>query len=234
MEKSKILVVEDDRSLREALRHNLAAEGYEVLVDNDGRSALKAIRTIRPDVVILDVGLPSMSGIEICETLKNEGSLLPVILLTAKTDIEDRINGLNAGAVDYVTKPFSTDELLARVAAQTRRSELNQTVFTADPKDEIDFGELTIDLAARTAKVRDKTIELKLREFDLLVFLASNPGRVYSRDVLLSRVWEPEYSGTPRTVDVHIRWLRSKIELDPSDPKLLQTVRGIGYKFDLT
>ena len=229
--KPKILVVEDDRTLREALRYNLVAEGYVVFVAEDGGDGLFMARKEDPDVVVLDLMLPTLSGTEVCKALRRDGSIVPVIMLTARDAEGDRIGGLEAGADDYVTKPFSMRELLARVASQIRRMVMLKTVsVVSEPS--IDLGDLHINRDMHSVVVRGKDIELRPREFDLLAHLASNPGRVYTRDQLLQDVWGFEYVGDTRTVDVHVRWLRIKIEENPARPALLTTVRGVGYRLN--
>ncbi|MBO04542.1 MAG: DNA-binding response regulator [Chloroflexi bacterium] len=231
--KFKILVIEDDRTLREALRYNLVADGYEVVAVEDGGDGLVMMRQEGPDVVVLDLMLPSLNGIEVCKAIRIDGSIVPIIMLTARDSEIDRIGGLESGADDYVTKPFSMRELLARVAAQIRRMEMLSTVSGSSEDEVLDVGELKINRGARSATLQGKELDLRPREFDLLAHLASNPGRVYTRDQLLRDVWGFEYSGDTRTVDVHVRWLRLKIEQDPSNPVYLGTVRGIGYRLNV-
>ena len=231
--KPKVLVVEDDRTLREALRYNLVAEGYVVVVAEDGGDGLFMARQEDPDVVVLDLMLPTLSGTEVCKALRRDGSIVPVIMLTARGAEVDRIGGLEAGADDYVTKPFSMRELLARVASQIRRLVMLKTVSAVSHEPSIDLGDLHINRDMHSVVVRGKDIELRPREFDLLTHLASNPGRVYTRDQLLQDVWGFEYVGETRTVDVHVRWLRLKIEEDPARPALLTTVRGVGYRLNV-
>ena len=231
--KFKILVIEDDRTLREALRYNLVADGYEVVAVEDGGDGLVTMRQEGPDVVVLDLMLPSLNGIEVCKAIRIDGSIVPIIMLTARDSEIDRIGGLESGADDYVTKPFSMRELLARVAAQIRRMEMLSTVSGSSEDEVLDVGELKINRGARSATLQGKELDLRPREFDLLAHLASNPGRVYTRDQLLRDVWGFEYSGDTRTVDVHVRWLRLKIEQDPSNPVYLGTVRGIGYRLNV-
>ncbi len=231
--KFKILVIEDDRTLREALRYNLVADGYEVVAVEDGGDGLVMMRQEGPDVVVLDLMLPSLNGIEVCKAIRIDGSIVPIIMLTARDSEIDRIGGLESGADDYVTKPFSMRELLARVAAQIRRMEMLSTVSGSSEDEVLDVGELKINRGARSATLQGKELDLRPREFDLLAHLASNPGRVYTRDQLLRDVWGFEYSGDTRTVDVHVRWLRLKIEQDPSNPVCLGTVRGVGYRLNV-
>lgn len=231
--KFKILVVEDDRTLREALRYNLVADGYEVVVADDGSEGLISARQDDPDVIILDLMLPTLNGIEVCKALRRDGSIVPVIILTARDSEMDRIGGLESGADDYVTKPFSMRELLARVGAQIRRMDMIKSVSLTSGDQIIDLGDLVINRGSRAVTLAGKQLDLRPREFDLLAHLAANPGRVYTRDQLLQDVWGFEYSGDTRTVDVHVRWLRLKIEKDPSKPTLLGTVRGVGYRISV-
>ncbi len=231
--KFKILVIEDDRTLREALRYNLVADGYEVVAVEDGGDGLVMMRQEGPDVVVLDLMLPSLNGIEVCKAIRRDGSIVPIIMLTARDSEIDRIGGLESGADDYVTKPFSMREFLARVAAQIRRMEMLSTVLGSSEDEVLDLGQLKINRGARSATLQGKELDLRPREFDLLAHLASNPGRVYTRDQLLRDVWGFEYSGDTRTVDVHVRWLRLKIEQDPSNPVCLGTVRGVGYRLNV-
>ncbi|MBN4059310.1 response regulator transcription factor [Dehalococcoides mccartyi] len=231
--KKKILVVEDDRTLRETLRYNLVAEGFEVLVASDGGEGLVCARQENPDVILLDLMLPSLSGVEVCKALRRDGSVVPIIMLTARDAEIDRIGGLESGADDYVTKPFSMRELIARVNAQIRRMEMLKSVSNSSTDQVLDLGDLVINRSSRAVTLNGNAIYLRPREFDLLAHLAANPGRVYTRDQLLQDVWGFEYSGDTRTVDVHVRWLRLKIEKDPAQPTLLGTVRGVGYRINL-
>ena len=229
----KILVVEDDRILREALRYNLVAAGYEVVVASDGGEGLVSARQNSPDVVVLDLMLPSLSGMEVCKALRRDGSILPIIMLTARDSEIDRIGGLESGADDYVTKPFSMRELIARVTAQIRRMQMIKSISQNATDEILDLGELVINRASRNVTLNGKSVDLRPREFDLLTHMAANPGRVYTRDQLLHDVWGFEYIGDTRTVDVHVRWLRLKIEEDPARPKILGTVRGVGYRINV-
>ncbi|MGA0275329.1 MAG: response regulator [Dehalococcoidia bacterium] len=231
--KKKVLVVEDDRTLRETLRYNLVADGFDVVVAEDGGAGLMAARSENPDVIVLDLMLPTLSGLEICKSLRRDGAIVPIVMLTARDAEVDRIGGLESGADDYVTKPFSVRELLARVNAQVRRMEMIQTHSDATPEQVIELGGLVIDSSSRTVKLNGEMMDLRPREFDLLDHLAANPGRVYTRDQLLHDVWGFAYAGDTRTVDVHVRWLRLKIEEDPARPKLLGTVRGVGYRINV-
>ena len=231
--KKKILVVEDDRTLRETLRYNLVAEGFEVLVASDGGEGLVLARRDAPDVVVLDLMLPGLSGLEVCRALRRDGSIVPVIMLTARDSEIDRVGGLESGADDYVTKPFSMRELIARVGAQIRRTQMLTSVSQSRSDQVLDLGALVINRSTRGVTLNGTALDLRPREFDLLAHLAANPGRVYTRDQLLQDVWGFEYSGDTRTVDVHVRWLRLKIEENPAKPTLLGTVRGVGYRINL-
>ena len=236
----KILVVEDEPALLDTLEYNLTKQGYEVQVVNDGAVALAEARKFKPDLILLDVMLPSMDGFEVCRILRQEMNM-PIIFLTAKTEEVDRVVGLEVGADDYLAKPFSMRELLARLKAMLRRVRLvREEVATANigqlqsefPLERLVFEDLVIDLSRREVMVRDRAFHLKPKEFDLLVFMARNRHIVLSRDLILERVWGWDYDGGSRTVDVHVRWLREKIEADPANPIRLVTVRGIGYRFD--
>ncbi len=226
-EVEKILVVEDDRNLQDTLKYNLAKEGYSVSAASDGDEALEAARREKPDLIILDVMLPKLSGFEVCRILRKE-TTTPILMLTAKADEVDKIVGLEIGADDYMTKPFSLRELLARTRAMLRRSKM----AGVNPAGEtvLKIADIELDPARHRAAKGNKTLELTLKEFELLSFLMSNKGIAFNRDRLLQKVWGYDYSGDTRTVDVHIRWLREKVEDNPNEPKLLLTVRGIGYK----
>ena len=238
-EHAKVLVVEDDPTLLETLEYNLKHQGYLVCTAGDGYVALRVARQERPDVIVLDVMLPGLDGFEVCRVLRQEVTT-PILMLTARSDEVDKIVGLEVGADDYLTKPFSMRELLARVKALLRRVRLIQEDMTAKPgqltgapRGEVwHFEDLSIDLARREALYRGKPLHLKPKEYELLVFLARNKGVVLSRDLILERVWGWDYDGGSRTVDVHIRWLREKIEPDPAHPNRILTVRGVGYRFE--
>jgi DNA-binding response OmpR family regulator len=225
-----ILLVEDDATLAETLRYNLEREGYTVIGAGDGVTALELARQDKPDIVVLDVMLPRLDGFSVCRMLRKE-SAIPIIMLTARQDEVDRIAGLELGADDYLTKPFSVGELLARIRAILRRSDRSGSSGT--DRDILHIGMIKLDAGSRRIWRNDAEIQLSQKEFDLLACLMRNRGLALSRDVLLERVWGFDYVGDGRTVDVHIRWLREKVELDPSAPEYLQTVRGIGYRFDL-
>jgi two-component system alkaline phosphatase synthesis response regulator PhoP len=227
----KILIVEDEPDIRKLVNYNLAQERFKVLEAEDGEQGLQIVQRDKPDLVILDLMLPGLSGMELCKILREraETERLPVLMLTAKAGEADRVVGLEMGADDYLTKPFSPRELVARVRAILRRVE------SAKPADQLpayDKGCLKIDFSTYEVFAREKSIRLTLKEFELLRFLVQNPNRVLSRDQLLDRVWGGETYVTPRTVDVHIRRLRKAIEKDDSKPKWILTLRGVGYKFD--
>jgi DNA-binding response OmpR family regulator len=224
---SKILIVEDDPNILEALKYNLGKEGYDTLMAVDGAQALDMARANKPDLIILDIMLPEMSGFEVCRILRKEMAV-PIIMLTARDDEIDKVTGLDLGADDYMTKPFSIRELMARIRALIRRMEI-QTVIPETPRK---FGDIEIDILHHAIKRAGVALNLSPKEFDLLAFLTANKGLVFSRDQLLEKVWGYDYSGDTRTVDVHIRWLREKIEDNSEEPKRLITVRGVGYKFE--
>ena len=225
--KNKILIVEDDPNILEALKYNLSKECYDTLTSIDGTQAFEAARATKPDLIILDIMLPKMSGFEVCRILRKEMDV-PIIMLTARDDEIDKVTGLDLGADDYMTKPFSMRELMARVRALLRRME----VKTVIPETVAKFGDLEIDTSHHVITRAGVTLNLSPKEFDLLVFLAANKSLVFSRDQLLEKVWGYEYTGDTRTIDVHIRWLREKIENNSEEPKRLITVRGVGYKFE--
>ena len=230
----KVLIVEDDRTLLEVLRYNLSKEGYEVLTAADGAAGLETARSTKPDLVILDVMLPKMDGYEVCRILRRE-TTVPIMMLTAKTEETDRVVGLEVGADDYVTKPFSMRELMARVRAMLRRAEMmkKEAVSSArGPAPCLKAGDFEIDAARHKVSRGGVAVDLSRMEFALLEFLARNQGQVFSRDHLLEKVWGYDFAGDTRTVDVHMSWLRHKIEADPAHPKHLVTVRGVGYKFE--
>ena len=231
----KILVVEDEISLQETLAYNLRRQGYEVEAVGDGNAALAAARKIHPDVILLDIMLPGMDGFEVCRILRQEMTT-PVLMLTARDDEIDRVVGLEVGADDYLTKPFSMRELIARVKAMLRRVRLIREEFGTEtspsPNQLLEFGDLAIDLTRREVRMKDTVIALKPKEYELLVFLANHRGQVLTREFILEKVWGWDYMGDSRTVDVHIRWLREKIEPEPANPHRIITVRGAGYRFE--
>lgn len=222
----KILLVEDDVTLRKTLAFNLEKEGYEVIETGEGGEALTLAREHTPDLIVLDVMIPTLDGLSVCRILRNESDV-PIVMLTARDGEVDRIIGLETGADDYIVKPFSLGEFLARVRAVLRRAPSKRST-----PDKLQSGDLTLDLIARKATFNEEEIRLTHKEFDLMAALMRNKGAVLSRDLLLERVWGYEYSGQSKTVDVHVRWLREKIEEDPSSPKRIVTVRGVGYRFE--
>jgi phosphate regulon transcriptional regulator PhoB len=227
----KILVVEDEPDIRKLVQYNLTQERFSVLEAEDGEQALKLLQRERPNLVILDLMLPGVSGMELCKLLKqrSETAKLPILMLTAKAGEADRIVGLEMGADDYLAKPFSPREMVARVRAILRRSEAKPGIESVATYEK---DSLKIDFSTYEVFVRGKPVKLTLKEFELLGFLVQNPNRVLNRDQLLDRVWGGETFVTPRTVDVHIRRLRKAVEKDDRKPKWILTVRGVGYKFD--
>jgi DNA-binding response OmpR family regulator len=222
-----ILLVEDEQTLAETLRYNFEREGYAVIVANDGVVGLERARRDQPDLVILDIMLPRLDGFSVCRILRQESDV-PVLMLTARQDEVNRIAGLELGADDYVGKPFSLGELLARVRAILRRTDRQP----AGSREVLDAGALRVDTGSRRAWRDGTEIALSQKEFDLLTCLIRNRGMALTRDILLERVWGFDFLGDSRTVDVHIRWLREKVELDPGKPAYIQTVRGVGYRFE--
>lgn len=223
---NKILLVDDEANLIDPIAYNLKQKGYDTITVYDGKTAVEAFRKEQPDLVILDWTLPDVQGIEILKQIRSEQDFTPVIILTGRTAKEDIVEGLTAGADDYVTKPFTWEELLARVSAVLRRAQqVSQT-----PGKRLRFGDLIMDTASHRVWLADKELSLSPREYALLEIFMNNPRRVYSRDDLIERVWGLDYDGDTKTVDVHICWLRQKIEEDPARPKVLQTVRGFGYR----
>lgn len=234
----KILVVDDEISLQETLAYNLKKQGYEVQTTGDGAEALDLAREMKPDLIILDVMLPGLDGFEICRILRREMTT-PVLMLTARDDEIDRVVGLEVGADDYLAKPFSMRELIARVKALLRRVRLVREEVTAGqadkekPKAEIlEFDNLRIDMTRREITVDGDVVAFKPKEYELLTFFAQHQGQVLSREFILERVWGWDFIGDSRTVDVHVRWLREKIERDPANPRRIITVRGAGYRFE--
>jgi two-component system alkaline phosphatase synthesis response regulator PhoP len=227
----KILVVEDEPDIRKLVQYNLTQERFRVLEAEDGEQALKIVQRDKPNLLILDLMLPGLSGIELCRILRDrtDTARLPILMLTAKAGEADRVLGLEMGADDYLTKPFSPRELVARVRAILRRA---ASAAQTESLPAYDKGGLKIDFTTYEVFARGKNVKLTLKEFELLRFLVQNPNRVLSRDQLLDRVWGGETFVTPRTVDVHIRRLRKAIEKDDSKPKWILTLRGVGYKFD--
>lgn len=240
-----ILVVDDEPVLVETMTYNLEQAGYQVVTVGDGTSALEAARHEKLDLIILDIMLPGMDGLEVCRQLRREQktATTPIMMLTAKGDEIDKVVGLEVGADDYVTKPFGRRELLARVRALLRRADYPSPADREELADsqssgetprttrELVAGPIRIDLAGHRTYCRGQELELQPKQFDLLVYLIRNRGTVLNRDQLLRNVWGYDYAGDTRTVDVHVRWLREKLEEDPANPRLIQTVRGVGYVF---
>ncbi|MBP1759439.1 MAG: response regulator with CheY-like receiver domain and winged-helix DNA-binding domain [Firmicutes bacterium] len=223
-----VIVVDDEEPILELLRFNLEKEGYRVLLAKDGQEALDCVEKEQPDLMILDLMLPGMDGLEVCRRIRliPKYQQLPIIMLSAKGEVLDKVLGLELGADDYMTKPFSPRELLARIKARLRR-----VVSRGEEDSQVLRGDLRIDVKGFRVFVRGEETELTPKEFELLRVLVAQPGRVFSRDDLLERIWGYEYDGDTRTVDVHVRHLRLKIENDPSNPEYIETLRGIGYRF---
>jgi len=228
---NKVLIVEDERAIVEILKFNLAREGYETLEALDGETGLELARTADPDLILLDVMLPKLGGFEICQALRDEGNAVPILMLTAREEESDKIFGLEAGADDYITKPFSMRELLARVKANMRRRVLDSAGQPAVPENQLAAGAMTLDPDNYAVRKNGEPVELTQKEFDLLRFLMQSPDKVFSREELMEKVWNYGYFGDMRTVDVTIRRLREKIEDDPGKPKYITTKRGVGYYF---
>ena len=223
----KILVVDDEALLVKGIRFNLQSEGYEVITGSDGLEAVHLVQEQRPDLVILDVMMPNMDGMTACAKIR-EFSDVPIILLTAKTDDMDKLMGFDHGADDYITKPFNILELKARIRALLRRAGITGN---KSPDTTLTAGTITLDLDARNAYRSDVLVDLTAKEFDVIEFLMRNPNRVYSREALLDTIWAYEYRSDIRTVDVHIRRLREKLEENPAEPKYILTKWGVGYYF---
>jgi DNA-binding response OmpR family regulator len=229
-----VLIVEDEESLLQTLRYNLSRAGHDVRLCTDGRIALEMVLGNPPDLMLLDLMLPGMDGLEICRRVRAEVgnpavSHIPILMLTARDEEIEKVLGLEVGADDYMTKPFSMHELLARVKAQLRRADMGGVPGSSPSQLEAD--DLVLDVAARRALRSGVELRLKRREFDLLVYFLRHPAQVLSRERLLRNVWGYESAGDTRTVDVHVRWLRGKIEHDATNPTRIQTVRGLGYMF---
>jgi DNA-binding response OmpR family regulator len=229
----KILIVEDDLTLQETLVYNLTHQGYIVETASDGNSAVEIAYSNPPDLILLDIMLPGMDGFEVCRIIRKELTT-PILMLTARDDEIDRVVGLEVGADDYLTKPFSMRELIARVKALLRRARIIQEnqETPKDQKKKYVFENLTIDQVRREVLVNNTIIDIKPKEYDLLIYFAENKGHVLSREQILEKVWGWDYFGDSRTVDVHVRWLREKIEQNPAEPTRIMTVRSAGYRFD--
>ena len=229
----KILVVDDEQSIVTLLKYNLETAGYIVEVAYDGEEALKKVETEQPELIVLDVMLPKKDGIEVCKTIRSDKNLVPILMLTAKDDEFDRVLGLELGADDYMTKPFSPREVVARVKAILRRSQFVNEIEKADVDDEdIIIGSIRIRPEFFEVYKEDELLELTPKEFELLLYLIERQGRVITREHMLNSVWNYEFAGDSRIVDVHISHLRDKLEENPKQPKLIKTVRGLGYKLE--
>lgn len=229
---STILVVDDEPPIVELVKFNLQKEGYDVVVAYDGMTAIERAVEIKPNLIILDIMLPEVDGFEVCRTLSQNAHTkdIPIIMLTARGEEIDKVLGLEFGADDYITKPFSPRELMARVKARLRR--VQPAVSKEDEEDSVFiFGRVTIDPGKFTVYIDGEKQDFTPKEFELLKYLAQNKGKVFNRDYLLEKIWGYDYSGDTRTVDVHIRHIRQKIEENPKEPKLILTIHGVGYKF---
>lgn len=223
-----ILIVEDDPAIGAFVQTALEREGFRVELVKDGESAIQRVDSFSPNLILLDLMLPGMGGLEVCQALRRSAQYIPIIMLTAKDDDVDKIVGLEMGADDYITKPFKIRELLARVRALLRLVQRSKNPNSRA----LQFGSLEINIESRTVRREGKLLNLTPKEFELLALLASNPRRVFGRETLLEKVWGYDYAGETRTVDVHIQRLRQKIESNPAEPRFLVTVRNIGYKFE--
>jgi DNA-binding response OmpR family regulator len=224
----RILVIEDEPTLVATLRYNLEREGYRVAAAGDGEAGLATARSEHPDLVLLDIMLPGLDGFEVCRLLRRE-TTAPILMLTAKGDEVDKVVGLELGADDYVTKPFGMRELLARVRALLRRAD---SAPATEEGELLTTGDLHLDLRSRIASRDGERLALKPKEYELLLFFVRNQGRAFTREQILNQVWGYDFAGDTRTVDVHVRWLREKVEREPSKPTRLITVRGTGYRFE--
>jgi DNA-binding response OmpR family regulator len=227
---ARILLVDDEQSIQTLLSYPLRRDGYEVVQATDGRQALDRFEEQPFDLVVLDVMLPRIDGLEVCRRLRSRSSV-PIIMLTAKSEEIDKVVGLELGADDYITKPFSLREFSSRIKAALRRAEMSQSVQLSGEEAPLSVGELRIDFPKRSARIRGEDAPLTFVEFEILSTLSRSPGRVFTRDMLLAHIWGDSAYRDERTIDVHIRHLREKIERDPKDPEYLFTVRGVGYRF---
>jgi len=228
--KIRVLIVEDDKSIREALRYNLIAENYSVKYEENGISAINTILSEEFDIILLDLMLPGLDGLEVCKRIRYENVDTPVIILTAKETELDKVLGLDLGADDYVSKPFSMPELLARIKSNLRRNKFVKDKNKIISKKQFTHLGINIDLDKRQIKIKEKDVFFRNKEFDLIYLLMSNPGKVFTRENLVQDIWGFKYLGDTRTVDVHIRWIREKIEENTKIPNKIITVRGVGYK----
>ncbi len=229
----KILIVEDELTLQETLAYNLKHQGYSVDTASDGKSAIEKARFINPDLILLDIMLPGIDGFEVCRVLRQEMNT-PILMLTARDDEIDRVVGLEVGADDYLTKPFSMRELIARVKALLRRVRIMKDLSAIDSSSHkiYNFDNLLIDETRKEATLNGQPLDLKPKEYDLLLYFSQHKSQALSREIILEKVWGWEYFGDSRTVDVHVRWLREKIEKDPAQPKRIITIRSTGYRFE--
>ena len=227
---TKVLVIEDEESFREALEFILTKEGFQIESAATGPDGLTAFDKYHPDIILLDLMLPGMSGTDVCKSIRAKSNV-PIIMLTAKDAEVDKVVGLEVGADDYVTKPFSSPELIARIRAVLRRGSSEPRVVDEDV---IEFGPIKLDVARHSVQVNGQEVTMPLKEFEVLEYLMENTGRVLTRGQLMDRIWGSNYVGDGKTLDVHIKRIRSKIEQDPANPKLLHTVRGLGYKFEVS
>jgi len=226
----KVLVVEDEKSFVEALKVGLDREGFDVKVAEDGLMALELFRTFKPDLILLDVMLPKISGLDVCKEIRTE-SKVPIIMVTAKGEEIDTVVGLEVGADDYITKPYRLREVVARMRSLLRRSNWSDETEAVSEGRVLTVGDIRVDTDKYEIEVRNEIVDFPLKEFELLLILLENVGRVLTRDVLIDRVWGFDYVGDTKTLDVHIKRLRAKVEKDPSKPQSIITVRGVGYKF---
>lgn len=229
MANEKILVVDDEEHISELISYNLTSSGYKVITANNGIDAIKLAIEEKPRLILLDLMIPGKDGYDVCKEVRGNSEIknTPIIMLTAKSEELDKILGLELGADDYITKPFSVRELLARVKAVLRR------FYIVEPESNVlTFGDLVADFEKREIVIKDKKLDLTLKEFELLEILIRNKGKILTRDTLLGKIWGYEYIGETRTVDVHIRYLRKKIEEDDKNPKFIETIRGVGYRFN--
>ena len=227
---TKVLVIEDEESFREALEFILTKEGFQIESAATGSDGLTAFDKYNPDIILLDLMLPGMSGTDVCKSIRAKSNV-PIIMLTAKDAEVDKVVGLEVGADDYVTKPFSSPELIARIRAVLRRGSSEPRVVDEDV---IELGPIKLDIARHSVQVNNQEVTMPLKEFEVLEYLMENSGRVLTRGQLMDRIWGSNYVGDGKTLDVHIKRIRSKIEQDPANPKLLHTVRGLGYKFEVS
>lgn len=230
MAKEKILIVDDEENILELLKFNLKNAGYDIYTANNGEDALKSAKENKPDLLLLDLMIPGIDGLDVCKEIKRDKELkdTSIIMVTAKSEELDKILGLELGADDYITKPFSIRELSARVKAVLRRNGSKDEGF----EETYDNGRVKIDYFRREIFINNEKVEFTLKEFEVLEFLAKNKGRILNREIILDKIWGYEYIGDTRTIDVHIRYIRKKIEEDDKNPKLIETIRGLGYRFN--